>query len=177
MTSRDAHDPRKDFSITQPASAPAGRGTTENKKDDTDVLGEASGGFLGAVGGMSLGIAGGPIGLVIGGIAGAVGGWWAGHEIAKALTEDDEAAFKTHFETSHTHLADRKYEHVRPAYVTGHLAGRNPDYAGRTFEQVEADLKKGWSDDVGKQFGEWPAVRGYARTAYDRARAGKTATK
>jgi hypothetical protein len=177
MTTRDAHDPKKDFSITQPASAPPGNATTENKKDDTDVLGEASGGFLGAVGGMSLGIAGGPVGLVIGGIAGAVGGWWAGHEIAKALTNDDEAAFKTHYETSHTHLADRRYEDVRPAYVAGHLAGRNPDYTGRTFDEIEVDLRRGWNDETSKKFGEWPAVRGYARTAYERARAEKAASR
>ena len=161
-----------DFEMTQPKSAPPGRATPENAKADTENVAEASGGFLGAVGGMSLGALGGPVGLVIGGIAGAVGGWWAGKGIAGALTEDDERAFRTHYEGSPSRLADRSYDHVRPAYVAGHLAGRNPDYAGRGFEEIEKDLQCGWSDELVEQCGEWPAVRGYARSAFDRARAG-----
>jgi hypothetical protein len=58
--------------------------------------------------------------------------------------------------------------------VAGHLAGRNPDYAGRRFEDVEADLRCGWDDRVAEQCGEWPAMRGYAQAAFERARAGRS---
>jgi hypothetical protein len=171
LDARRPHD-EPGFDMTEPRSAPAGHATPENAKHDTENVAEASGGFLGAVGGMSVGALGGPVGLVVGGIAGAVGGWWAGKGIASALTEQDDAAFRTDYERSPSRLADRSYENVRPAYVAGHLAGRNPDYAGLEFEAVEDDLQCGWSDQLADQCGAWPSVRGYARTAFERARAG-----
>jgi hypothetical protein len=172
MAGHDARD-EHDYSILEPRSAPQGHATHENVKADTHTLGEASGGFLGAVGGMSLGIIGGPVGLVLGGIAGAAGGWWAGHGLANALTADDEAYFRSHYDSASPadRVAERDFERVRPAYVAGHLAGRNPDYAGRSFDDVEGDLRCGWSDDVASRCGDWPAVRPYARAAFERSRA------
>ena len=67
--------------------------------------------------------------------------------------------------------AARGYDSVRPAYQLGHLAGRNPDYHGRSFDEVEADLRHGWSDDVSRQHGPWDEVRGHVRAAYDRSQA------
>ena len=46
----------------------------------------------------------------------------------------------------------------------------NPDYRDRTFEEVEGDLRAGWSDDVSARHGRWEDVRHYARDAYDRGR-------
>jgi hypothetical protein len=168
------HEPRNDndFTVLQPHSAPPGHATHENVKDDAENVGEAAGSFLGGVGGMALGIASGPIGLVVGAVAGALGGWWAGKGVADAFTSQDDAAYRSHYASSSDRLADRDYESVAPAYVTGHLAGRNPDYSGRTFDQIEPDLQRGWGDDVARRHGQWPAVRGYARTAFDRARRG-----
>lgn len=174
MDSHEAGDPNE-HSLTQPISAPEGRGTTRNVDADAETVGEASGGFLGAVGGMAVGAVGGPIGILVGGLAGALGGWWAGHGIADALTDDDDLSFRRDYETSKDRLADRNYEAVRPAYVAGHLAGRNPDYSGESFEDVEPDLRRGWSGDVSKRFGEWPTARSYARAAFERARAKKAA--
>jgi hypothetical protein len=171
MTDREAHDD-KDFTVLQPHSAPEGRATSDNVKDDAENIGEGAGTFLGGVGGMALGIAGGPIGLVVGAIAGAVGGWWAGKGVADAFTDKDHAAYRAHYEASAERMSDLTYDRVTPAYVAGHLAGRNPDYSGRTFDQVEPDLQRGWSDEVARQHGKWPAVRGYARAAFDRARSG-----
>jgi hypothetical protein len=162
----------KDFTMMRPHSTPEGRATPENVKTDAENVGEAAGSFLGGVGGMALGIAGGPVGLVAGALAGALGGWWAGHGVAEAFTSKDDEVYRAHYDTSPDRLADRTYEQVRPAYAAGHLASRNPAYAGRSFDEVEADLRRGWTDDLARQHGEWSAVRGYARTAYDRARGG-----
>jgi hypothetical protein len=174
MTDHHAHGD-KDFSLTEPVSAPEGRAVPEKVKADTETLGESSGGFLGAVAGMSVGAVGGPVGLVLGGLAGALGGWWAGREISDVLTADDEADLRRQYAASPNHLADRSYADVSAAYVAGHLAGRNPEYAGRSFEQIEPDLQRGWSDEVAAQVGEWTTVREFARTAFDRARGPKTA--
>jgi hypothetical protein len=170
MTEHDAHDER-DISVTEPLSAPEGHATSEDIDTDTKTVGEASGGFLGAVSGMSVGAIGGPVGLIVGGLAGALGGWWAGRGVADLVTAEDEASFRTLYATSPDHLADRRYEDVAAAYVAGHLAGRNPDYAGRSFENIEGDLQQCWTGDVRRRCGEWAAMRSYAHTAFDRARA------
>jgi hypothetical protein len=159
-----------EFSLTEPQSSKPGEGTPARTRKDSETLGESSGGFLGAVTGMSIGAIGGPVGLVIGGLAGAVGGWWAGHGIAEAINNDDDDHFRSEYERSPERRGDRAYEAVRPAYVAGHLAGRNPDYRGRSFEDVEPDLVRGWSADVVRHAGEWPSVRGHARSAFRRAR-------
>lgn len=162
----DNRDRDLDKSISNPA-----------RDDDENVggklVGEAVGGVSGIAAGMALGSLGGPVGAVIGGLAGAIGGWWSGRAIAEAAmhyTEADDAAYRSHYETSAARLADRSYDDVRPAYQLGHLAGRNPDYAGRSFDEVETDLRSGWTTDVSSRYGEWDSVRGYARDAYERGR-------
>jgi len=175
MTDRENRDSREEQKDEQfmmrPHSAPEGRATPDSVRTDAENVGEGAGTFLGGVGGLALGAAGGPVGMVVGALAGAVGGWWAGRGVADAFTSKDEAAYRAHYDSSPERLSDRSYEQVAPAYMAGHLAGRNPDYVGRSFEQVEADLQCGWHGDVAKRCGEWPAVRGYARAAFDRARA------
>lgn len=144
--------------------------------DDTpsvgDEVGEAAGGISGVVTGAAIGSVGGPIGTVIGGIAGALGGWWAGRavsEAAKHFTREDDTFYRNQYEGSNSKLADRSYEDVSPAYQLGHLAGHNPDYAGRSFDTVESDLHRGWDSGASKAHGEWEHVKGYARNAYNRA--------
>ncbi|MFL5575287.1 MAG: hypothetical protein ACJ79S_04895 [Gemmatimonadaceae bacterium] len=150
-------------------------------RDDDNVagnlIGETVGGVSGIAAGMALGSLGGPVGAVIGGLAGALGGWWAGRAVAEAAhnySEADDAAYRSHYESSPSRLADRSYDEVRPAYQLGHLASRNPDYTGRSFDEVETDLRSGWTSDVSSRYGEWDSVRGYARDAYDRGRVGDT---
>ena len=172
MARKDVPDPNEP-TLLQPESSPQGHATHENVKQDAQTIGETSGGFLGAVGGLSVGAIAGPVGAVLGAIAGAVGGWWAGHGIANAIASDDEDYFRSHYDTVPGRTAGeaaRSFEKARPAYVAGHLAGRNPDYTGRSFDEVEGDLRRGWSDDVAAQHGDWPSVRDYARAAFDRAR-------
>ena len=168
MSTNDRAD--GEYSLTNPVSAPAGKGTPAHVDRDSETVGETAGGVVGASTGIAIGAIGGPLGAVIGGLAGALGGWWAGRGIADAITSDDEAAFRRDFESTPDRLADRSYDQIRPAYVTGHLAGRNPEYAGRSFEDVESDLRGGWTADVSQQCGEWQAMRRYARVAFDRAR-------
>lgn len=143
-----------------------------------DHIGEAAGGISGVLTGAAIGSAGGPIGTIIGGIAGAIGGWWSGRAISEAatrFTHSDDDFYRSHYESSPSRLADRKYEDVRPAYQLGHLAGHNPDYQNREWDAVESDLQRGWSDDLRTKHGDWQQVRGYARDAYTRGRSGYSA--
>ncbi len=137
-----------------------------------DEVGEAAGGVSGVVVGAAIGSMGGPIGTVIGGIAGAIGGWWAGRSISEAAsgyTAGDDAVYRNHYDSSPNRLADRDYESVSPAYRLGHLAALNPDYRGKSFTDVEPDLKRGWDAAAVNSHGDWNSVRGYASDAYDRS--------
>lgn len=136
-----------------------------------DLVGEGVGGVSGTVAGAAIGSLGGPIGTLIGGIAGAVSGWWAGRAVSEAAayyTDTHDADYRSHYESTPGRPADRSYDDVRPAYQLGHLAAHNPDYANKRFEEVEGDLKRGWSASASKAHGEWDRVRGYAHEAYSR---------
>ncbi len=152
-------------------------GDREGGANPGDEIGEAVGGISGVLTGAALGSLGGPIGTIIGGVAGAVSGWWAGRAISDAAyhaTHDDEYYRGRHAAAPGAPAA-LGYDDVRPAYQLGHLAGRNPDYRGRTFDEVEADLRHGWTADVSARHGSWDQVRDFARDAYERSRASAAA--
>jgi hypothetical protein len=131
------------------------------------------GGISGVLTGAALGSLGGPIGTIIGGIAGAVSGWWAGKAISEAarhVTEEDEAFYREHHRAAGTGGGARTYDDVRPAYQLGHLASRNPDYANRSWNEVESDLQRGWNADATRQYGDWSTVRPYASEGFNRGR-------
>ncbi|MDP9201541.1 MAG: hypothetical protein M3P26_06365 [Gemmatimonadota bacterium] len=145
------------------------------KHDDhpgvADQVGEAAGGVSGVLAGAAVGSAIGPVGTIIGGIVGAMGGWWSGRAIAEAataITPDDDAFYRRQYESSPGRLGDRTYDEVKPAYYLGQLASRNPDYRNRSFEDVESDLRGGWTAD--SKYGSWDGVRGYANEGFTRGR-------
>ena len=114
-----------------------------------DEIGEATGGIAGVLLGAGIGSSAGPVGTLLGGIAGAIGGWWTGRAIAEAaekLSGDDEAEFRTHYESSDSRVADRPYDDVRGAYYLGHIASQNPNFVEREFAEVEPELERGWRE-------------------------------
>jgi hypothetical protein len=158
----------------------AALGPHEGDPTVADLVGEAAGGITGVLAGAAVGSLAGPIGTVIGGIAGAIGGWWSGRAISEAverLTEDDETYYRQHFHKSATRPVDRTYDDVRPAYHLGHIAGMNPEYRGRQFEEIEEDLQRGWNDDVRSRYGEWDAVRGYVEAGFNRRQGDRPASE
>jgi hypothetical protein len=157
----------------------AALGPHEGSPTVADLVGEAAGGITGVLAGAAVGSLGGPIGTILGGIAGAIGGWWSGRAISEAvekLTEDDETYFREHFRKTASKAPSRRYDDVRPAYHLGHIAGMNPDYKGRQFEEVETELQRGWTDDVRSRYGEWDAVRGFVEAGFNRRRGEGPAT-
>jgi hypothetical protein len=149
----------------------AALGPHDGQPTVADLVGEAAGGISGVLAGAAIGSVAGPIGTIIGGIAGAVGGWWAGRAVSEAverLTEDDETYYRRHYESSPARPATRTYDDVRPAYHLGHIAGMNPDYQGRQFEEIEGELQRGWTDDARGRYGEWDAVRGFVEAGFNR---------
>lgn len=148
--------------------------------DTGEKVGEGVGGVSGVVAGAAIGTVGGPLGVIIGGIAGAVGGWWAGREIGETAgdyTDAHDAGYRQRFEASPMEQRGRfrTYDEARPVYQLGYLAASNPEYAGRTFEEIEPDLQHGWDRDIEARFGAWSAVRNAVRTAYVSGAGGRMA--
>ena len=129
-----------------------------------EQAGEAVGAIGGTLAGAALGTAAGPVGMIMGGLAGALGGWWAGEKAGRAAEdmEEHDAYYRAHFEQQ----ADDElgYDEARVGYGLGHVAGRNPDYSGRTFEQIEGDLRRGWTYERR----DFETLRPYVRTGYER---------
>jgi len=142
-----------------------------------DVVGETVGGLSGAATGAALGSLGGPIGTIIGGLAGAATGWWSGRAISEAASsfDNDEDFYRTHHSSrvgtgSAAADANRSFDTARPAYQLGHLAGLNPDYSNRKFEEVEPDLRRGYESYAGSNTNaaRYDDVRGHIADAYNR---------
>ena len=111
--------------------------------------------------------------LIVFEIGRELGGWWAEREVTakvREVTFEDDVVYRAHYDFSPTRLADRSYEVVRPAYLIGHIAGANPMYEELSFEQIEADLRAGWTEEIRAKHGEWDAARQYAKEAFARQR-------
>jgi uncharacterized protein (TIGR02271 family) len=134
------------------------------------VAAGGAGGVAGAAGGAALGSIAGPIGTVIGAIAGAAGGWWAGKNVAEKAAgfDTDEDYFRSRFESTNTGRKNFTYDRARPLYQLGYLASQNPDYSGRSFEDVEPELRRGWTNDLSREYGSWDEVRDFAADAFTR---------
>jgi hypothetical protein len=141
---------------------------SDETRDENPGLGEQAGEGVGGIGGTlagaGIGSVAGPIGTIVGGIAGAVGGWWAGEKAGRAIEDmgDHEDDYRSH----HRELGSRDvdYDEARIGYGVGHTAGRNPDYQGRSFDDVETDIRGGWRYDKR----EYDAMRPYVQKGFER---------
>lgn len=141
----------------------------EEPETKQELLGEGVGGASGAIVGAAVGAIAGPVGALVGAVAGAVGGWWAGRAVvdaASGLSAEEDERYRAHWEGDESRAADRGFEDVRPVYHLGRLARENPDYAGRSFEEIEPELERGWTDELQRRHGAWIVVRRYVREGY-----------
>lgn len=125
---------------------------------------DAAGAMVGGATGAGLGALGGPIGILIGAAAGALGGWWAGHKIGDTLEEYNDEEYRG------VHMIRagnaRDYSEVRDFYQFGHLAGSNPDYQGKRFEDIEPHLRNTFGQQA--RLGRWEDVRDFVAEGYRR---------
>lgn len=161
-----------------------GPGLTDAADSTRGVVGGAAGGVAGAAGGAAIGSIGGPIGAIIGAIAGAAGGWWSGKAVAEStfdFSDADDAFYRSSYERSRTGGtgsgtqsttagSQRSYDDVRPLYQLGQFGARNPGYRNRSFDEIEPEMRRGWTPELERQYGDWPTVRDYVREGYDRGR-------
>ena len=129
-----------------------------------EQAGEGVGGIGGALAGAGIGSVAGPIGTIIGGVAGALGGWWAGEKVGRAAEDfgDHEPYYREHYNANK--VGDTDWDAARAGYGLGHVAGRNPSYRGRSYDEVETDLRRGWKD----RDRDFDSMRPYVRTGFER---------
>lgn len=106
---------------------------------------------------------------MLAGVAGAAGAWWAGRKVydaIKDMNEEDEQDVRTYYDTHSASRTGLPYSRARSGYALGYAAARNPDYTGRSFEQVEPHLRTGYAGAAGQHS---DAVTDFARRGYERA--------
>lgn len=141
---------------------------SDDARDKNPGLGEQTGEGVGGIGGTlagaAIGSVAGPVGTIIGGIAGALGGWWAGEKVGRAAEDfgDHEPYYREHYNANTAPGVE--WDDARMGYGLGHVAGRNPSYRGRSYDEVEADLRKGWKH----KDRDFDTMRPYVRQGYDR---------
>ena len=158
-----------------PVPAPAPEADTGANRDPLsgEVGAHPVGVGLGAAaGGMAVGAAvgtlAGPIGMAVGALFGAVAGGLAGKGAAELIEPTAADAYWR------ANYASRAYATPRdaaddwgPAYAYG--AAHYNHNVGRRFEEVEAELERGWYDARGTSSMEWTRARLAAHEAWERA--------
>ena len=105
---------------------------------------------------------------VLAGVALVAGGYWASKKLfgaASELSDEDEQDCRTYYEAHPMRAAGVPYSQARTVYVLGYVAGRNPDYSGRAYDEVEPHLRGGYS---GRGTGSYDALRDFGQRGYER---------
>jgi hypothetical protein len=133
-------------------------------KGNLERVGESVGSVAGKMGDTAIDL----MSSMIKTAANTFGGWWSRNtpdDAVRNFGDAQDRACRTHFENVRR-SSNTSYDTVRPLYQFGHLAGSNPDYQGRSFEEVESDLQRTWTPEYSTAFGEWSNVRDYINTGY-----------
>jgi hypothetical protein len=111
---------------------------------------------------------------VLGGLALAGGAYWAGKKVYESLSEskEHETHYRTHYE-AHPARTTVTYPQARTYYVVGYTAARNPAYVGRSFDEVEPEIRRGFT---GPRSQSYESMRDFCRYGYERGTSGTRGT-
>lgn len=121
----------------------------------------------GAAAGAAAGAVAGPVGAVAGAVIGGVAGGYAGKAGAEAIdptTEDDY--WRENYRTRPYYTERSAYEEYQPAYRYGWES--RSKYPGKSFDDVEPELERGWSQSNPKSSMTWVNAKQAVRDAWDR---------
>lgn len=135
-------------------------------------LGVAGGGAGGAAAGAAIGAAvGGPVGALVGGAIGAVGGGLAGKGAAESVNPTVEGTYwRENYAAKPYIRKGADFDEYEPAYRYGWETASRPEYAHRSFEDVEPELERNWTTYRGPRHTEWRDARSATRDAFERIR-------
>ena len=126
--------------------------------------GAASGGVAGAAVGMAMG---GPIGSVVGAAVGAITGGLAGKSAAEAVNPTEEEIYwRETFVREPYYVKGKPYEYYAPGFRAGWEGRVRHD--GRTFDEVEPELKAEYNLNKSEIDPTWQDVSPAARAAWNR---------
>lgn len=131
-------------------------------------VGTGVGATGGAVAGAVLGTAvGGPVGAVVGGAIGAVAGGAAGHGVGEAVNPTQENSYWERTYRSRQYVdASRPYSDYQDAYRYGWES--RASHPGGKWNDVEAELAKGWELGKGKSALVWEKAKAATQDAWNR---------
>lgn len=147
------HDANRDPITGAPGAHPVGTG-----------VGAAAGGMAaGAVAGTVMG----PVGTVVGAAVGAVVGGLAGKGVAEVIDPTAEDAYwrKNYGSRSYVKKGE-SFDDFGPAYRFGSDSYGRAD--GRTFDQLEPDLKRDWESNKGSSSLTWDRAKHASRDSWQR---------
>jgi hypothetical protein len=149
---RDA-DANRDPITGAPGAHPVGTG-----------LGAAAGGM--AAGALA-GTVAGPVGTVAGAVVGAVVGGLAGKGVAEMIDPTAEEAYWRENYSSRPYVTNgASFDDYGPAYRYG--IDTYELYEGRTFDEVEPELREDWEHAKGTSRLEWEDARHATRDSWQR---------
>jgi len=132
-------------------------------------LGTGIGAATGGAAGAAIGAAAGPVGALVGAGVGAIAGGFAGHSAAEAVNptaEDDY--WRDNFHNRPYVEPNESYDDYRPAYQLGWESFRKYGGKGRSFEEVEDDIRREWERRKTRSPLTWDRARPAIRDAWDR---------
>jgi len=139
-----------------PGAHPVGVGT-----------GAAGGGVAGAVIGGAIG---GPIGAGVGAVVGVISGGLAGKGAAEALNPTAEHEFwRVEYRSRPYFTQASPYEEFGPAYQYGWESYSTFQTTGKTFGEVEPELRRDWIKRRGTSNLTWERAKAATHDAWQRA--------
>jgi hypothetical protein len=128
-------------------------------------LGAAGGGAAGA----AIGAIGGPIGAVVGAAVGGIAGGLLGKGVAEGINPTVEHEYWEKHYADRPYVTDRTaYAMYGPAYQYGWESYSTYRDQGRSFDEVEADLRQRWESHRSDSDLPWDRARPAVRDAWDR---------
>ena len=142
-----------------------------NNKNDSPVAGTTGAVVGGALGGVAGGAAAGaavggmtgPVGALVGAAVGAVAGIVAGKSMANVDPVAEDAYWRDNY-SSRPYVNGGTYDDYGPAYQYG--ANARTKYPNRSFDDLETDLSRDWSNSRGKSSLDWENAKHASRDAW-----------
>lgn len=155
VTETPARDANRDPITGAPGAHPVGTG-----------VGATGGGAAGAAIGAAVG---GPVGAAVGLAAGAVAGGLAGKGAAEAVNPTLEDAYWRDNYTSQPWVErNYTYDDYQPAFRSGYEGYSRYGTTGKSYDDVESDLRRDWDRSKGKSRLDWDRARLASRAAWER---------
>jgi hypothetical protein len=152
----DQNDANRDPLSGEPGAHPVGTG-----------IGAAGAGSVGTAIGA---VVGGPVGAVVGAVVGSVVGGLAGKSTAESVNPTFE---DNHWRENHSSrpYADPAltYEDYQPAYRMGYEGHDRLATSGRSYDDVEVELRSDYEKTHGETAIGWDKAKHAVRDAWDRA--------